>query len=73
MLKLKDHLEALTVDGRIILKSWVKKQPAGVWTGFTWLRKGTNGWLCEYDNERDVSVSHSGTDVGSNHLGYGVV
>lgn len=43
MLKLKDHLEALTVDGRIILKSWVKKQPAGVWTGFTWLRKGTNG------------------------------
>jgi hypothetical protein len=49
------------------------KQPAEVWTGFTWLRKGTNGWLYEHAYERVVSVSHSGVDVCSNHLGYGVV
>ena len=73
MLKWKDHLEALTVDGRIILKLGVKQHPAGVWAGFIWLRKGTNGWLYEYANEREVSVSHSVVDVGSNHLWYGVV
>jgi len=34
MLKRIDHLEFLTVDGRIVLQLRIKKQAVGVWTGF---------------------------------------
>jgi hypothetical protein len=31
------------VDGRIILRSIFRKWDVGVWTGLSWLRKGTGG------------------------------
>jgi hypothetical protein len=37
----RDHLEDLSVDGRIIL-TWIKWDEE-VWNGFLWLRKGTGG------------------------------
>jgi hypothetical protein len=39
-----DHLEDLGLD-RIILKWILKDQTEGMWTGFIWLRIGTNGRL----------------------------
>jgi hypothetical protein len=33
------------VEGRITLKQIVKKQCRSVWTGFIWLKIGTNGGL----------------------------
>jgi hypothetical protein len=36
--KERDHLEDLSVDGRIVMK-WILKECDGtVWTGFIWLR-----------------------------------
>jgi hypothetical protein len=45
----RDHLEYLDTDGRITLKLILKKQGGMVWTGFTWLRRGTSSrllWTC---------------------------
>jgi hypothetical protein len=36
----RDYLGGLGVDGRIILKRFLKKQSFGMWTGFIWLRRG---------------------------------
>ena len=44
-LKEEDHLEDLVIDGKIILKFNFKKWGGKVWTGFTWLRRGTSGEL----------------------------
>jgi hypothetical protein len=38
-------LEYLDVDGKIILKSILKKYSVSVWTGLIWLRTGTSGSL----------------------------
>jgi hypothetical protein len=41
----RGNSEDLGVDGKIILKWILRKQDAGVWTGFIWLRIGTRGGL----------------------------
>jgi hypothetical protein len=57
----KCHLEVLVVDGRIILK-WITD--VRVWTGFIWLRIGTNGGLLwtrsrnlGFHKKSDISIS----------------
>ena len=43
----RDNLEALGIDGRIILK-WIFMTWNGeAWTGLNWLRIGTCGWHFE--------------------------
>jgi hypothetical protein len=37
--------EGKRLDGRIILKSILKKWDMRLWAGFIWLRTGTSGWL----------------------------
>jgi hypothetical protein len=45
-LKGRHHLEDPDGDGRIILKTHHKEIGlVGEWTGFNWLRTGTNGGL----------------------------
>ena len=39
----KNHLEDPDVDGRIILRWIFRKWDVGVWTGSSWLRRGTSG------------------------------
>jgi hypothetical protein len=41
----EDHLEEMCVDGRIVLKSFLKKEDDRVWTGLIWLRIGVIGGL----------------------------
>jgi hypothetical protein len=41
----RDHCEDFGLDRRIILKWILKKQTEGMWTGFIWLKIGTNGRL----------------------------
>jgi hypothetical protein len=38
-----NHFEAVSVDGRVILKWIFKKWDKGEWTGLIWLRIGTVG------------------------------
>jgi hypothetical protein len=42
-LKERDHSEDPEVDEWIILERILGIQVAKVWTGFIWLRRGTNG------------------------------
>jgi hypothetical protein len=44
-LKGRGQLEALGVDGRIILKWSLKKSVGRAWTGLLWLRIGVSGGL----------------------------
>ena len=39
--KVRDHLEDLGVDGRIMLRWIVRKWGVGVWSRSSWLRIGT--------------------------------
>jgi hypothetical protein len=41
----RDHSEDLGVDWRIILEWILEKETGKLWTGFVWLRLGTNGGL----------------------------
>jgi hypothetical protein len=43
-LRIRDHLEGLVIDGKIILKR-IFKQWDGARTGLFWLRIGTGGGL----------------------------
>jgi len=45
----RDHLEDLSVDGRIILRCMCKKWDGGgwAWIGLIWLRIGTGSGCCE--------------------------
>ena len=49
-LKVRNHLEDLVVDGRIILKL-ILKWDGRSWTGLVWLRIGAGGGFCEYGIE----------------------
>jgi len=42
-LRERDQLEEPGGDGRIILRWFFMKWDVGVWTGLSWLRKGTGG------------------------------
>jgi hypothetical protein len=42
-LKVRDYLEVLSVDTKILLKWILKKQGVSKWTGFIWLRIETSG------------------------------
>ena len=42
-LRESDDLGDPGIDGRIVLKWIIRKWDVGVWTGSTWLRKGTGG------------------------------
>jgi hypothetical protein len=44
-MKGRDHSENIGVDVRIILEWILGKQGEKVWTGYIWLRIGTNGGL----------------------------
>jgi hypothetical protein len=44
-LKVRDHLDDLSIDGKIILKEISKKEGGNMQTGFISLRMGTNGRL----------------------------
>jgi hypothetical protein len=46
----RDHLEDLLVDGRVILK-WIFKKCVGTCTVLMWPRIGINSGSCEYGNE----------------------
>jgi hypothetical protein len=39
----RDHLEDPEIDGRIILRWILRKWEGVVWTGWSWLRIGTDG------------------------------
>jgi len=40
----RDHLEELGLDGRIIIITWTfRKWDVMIWTGSSWLSKGTGG------------------------------
>jgi len=52
----RNHLEYLSVGGRIILKWVFKKRNGDVWTRLIWLRTGTDGAVCECGNEPSGSI-----------------
>jgi hypothetical protein len=41
-LKERNHLEDLSVEGRMTLKRTLNKHDARVWASFIWLGRGTN-------------------------------
>ena len=41
----RDHFEDLGIDGRIILKLFVRKSFRRLWTEVIWFRRGTSGRL----------------------------
>jgi hypothetical protein len=41
----RDHFEDLGIDGRIILKLFLRKSVRRVWTEVIWFRRGTIGRL----------------------------
>jgi hypothetical protein len=43
--KVRDHLENLGLDGRVILKWIINKQGGSGWNGFIWQRIGTGSRL----------------------------
>jgi len=44
-MKGRNHLGDLGVDGRAILERMLQEQSVKEWTGFNWLRTGSNGGL----------------------------
>jgi hypothetical protein len=55
-LKGRDHLEDLSIDGRIILELILGKYGRKVWTRCIWLRIGPVVGSCEPSNEHLVSI-----------------
>jgi hypothetical protein len=46
----------LGVADRIILRYILKRYGVWMWTGFIWLRIGTRGNSCEYDNKPSGAI-----------------
>jgi hypothetical protein len=44
-LRERDYLKDVGIDGRILLKWFLKKYNVRAWTGFIWLRTGTGGGI----------------------------
>jgi hypothetical protein len=42
-LKVRYYFRNLGIGGKIILKCMLKKQSVTMWTGFIWVRRGSNG------------------------------
>jgi len=51
-----EHLEGLSVDGKIILQWILGKEGVNVWTGCIWIRIGTSGRLLQTCNEPMGSI-----------------
>ena len=46
----RDHLEDLSLDGRVILR-WMLQKQGEEWTGFIWLSAGKTGGLSLWNDE----------------------
>jgi hypothetical protein len=49
--KVRDRLEGVDVDGRIILKQTLNKEDRRAWGGFFWLRTREYGGRFEWGND----------------------
>jgi len=63
-MEVSDHLGDTGVNGRVILKLFLKEQKTNLWTGFMWFKLGVNDrFLWTHANEL------SGTTKGEEFLG----
>jgi hypothetical protein len=58
--KVRDDWEDLGIGGRITLKSTLGIRGSMGRTGFSWLRIGSSGGLCEHGSDFSVSIKKAG-------------
>ena len=54
--RLRDHLEDLSTDVKIILKSILKKSAGRSWNGLIWLRIGISDGIFLVNDQRDAQI-----------------